>query len=504
MGSVSPDETTGLLIEREQDNGEAISSTSDTASDASVTDSSQISPLAVLPLALLAALAIAATAATTIFAYATLLCRDPTHCQDAEQNLYAGAVAVATIVANMSALVVLGPLEKLSKINGKAGLILWLVCRTMSVTVLAFGGKPLCFCYLPRLNRSADRLFPVYIRSIVVTISGRLFSGLASDNILHFNLNAIYVQTPDKRQASRLIGASLALYMIGISMSPTIAGLLDNFRASFTMALSIFAFSLLYVLLCVRTRYRSHAVQDHNTKAVQEEHIGNSPFRKSLKKFLESLFSPLRSFIVRPFALMPGVSLLAYNAVQSYVFPAIMVHTSLRFGFSSKQNGFLLSIAHAVSSVYIFFSLFAAPYIYQLFWSHEVKGTSLTTRDSGVLVVSLALLSLLAQAVSLVLLALATYAWQMYPIITLFALGLATPSFIKSHVIRLFPTADASQAMAALTIMETMGSVLGPVVLGGWQVLWPGAGAFFAAAALIGVSTVLFALGALLGRIKRD
>ena len=141
--SVPPNEITGLLVEREQQqleyNGETITSASDPVSDASVTKTSQIFPLSVLPLALLAALAMAATAATTVFAYANLLCRDPTHCQDAEQNLYAGAVAVATIVANIGALIVLGPLENLSKINGKAGLILWLACRAMSVTVLAFG-----------------------------------------------------------------------------------------------------------------------------------------------------------------------------------------------------------------------------------------------------------------------------------------------------------------------------------------------------------------------------
>ena len=337
-----------------------------------------------------------------------------------------------------------------------------------------------------------------------MAISGRLFSGLASDNILHFNLNAIYVQTPDKRQVSRLIGASLALYMIGISMSPTIAGLLDNFTASFTMALSIFALSLLYVLLCVRMWRPSHALQDHNTTAVQEEQIASSPFRRSLKGFLASLFSPLRSFIVRPLALLPGVSLLVYNAVQSYVFPAIMVHTSLRFGFSSMQNGFLISIAHAVSSIYIFLSLFAVPYIYQRFRSHEIKGILPTTRDSGMLDLSLALLSLLTQALSLILLALATHAWQIYPIIALSALGLATPSFIKSYVVRLFPVADASQAMAALAVMETIGSVLAPVVLGGWQVLWPGTGVFFVAAALMGVSTVLFALGLFLGGTESD
>lgn len=100
-----------------------------------------------LPLALLAALAIAATSATSVFAYASLLCRDPRHCGDDERGVYAGAVALATTLANICGLLLLGPLERISRKSQTRGLMLWLVCRSSSVLLLALGGQ-----YNPRIN----------------------------------------------------------------------------------------------------------------------------------------------------------------------------------------------------------------------------------------------------------------------------------------------------------------------------------------------------------------
>lgn len=98
---------------------------------------------AVLPVAFLAALAMSATAASSIFAYANLLCKIPTDCHESERNLYAGAVAVASCIANICGLVILGFLEKLSQNNNKVVLALWLWCRSMSVVMLALGGENL-------------------------------------------------------------------------------------------------------------------------------------------------------------------------------------------------------------------------------------------------------------------------------------------------------------------------------------------------------------------------
>ena len=98
-----------------------------------------ISAARVLPLAFLAAMAMAATAATSLFTYASLLCNTPTHCDDSEQHAYAGAVAMASFAANVCGLLVLGPMETLSRRNHKAGLALWFGFRCMSVVMLVIG-----------------------------------------------------------------------------------------------------------------------------------------------------------------------------------------------------------------------------------------------------------------------------------------------------------------------------------------------------------------------------
>ena len=97
--------------------------------------------IAVLPVPLLAALAMAATAATTIYAYADLMCKDATRCKDTERNSYARTVAVAMTIANICPLLTLGTMAKISKRSQKVGLVAWIVCRSMSVAVLALGGE---------------------------------------------------------------------------------------------------------------------------------------------------------------------------------------------------------------------------------------------------------------------------------------------------------------------------------------------------------------------------
>ena len=86
------------------------------------------------------------------------------------------------------------------------------------------------------------------IRNIFVALSGRIFDGLASDNLLHFTLNTIYAQSSQPATTSLLIGYSLALYMIGISTSPFVAGLFQNFMISLLMAMVLFAFANLHPL----------------------------------------------------------------------------------------------------------------------------------------------------------------------------------------------------------------------------------------------------------------
>lgn len=95
----------------------------------------------VLFLALSASLAMAATAATTVFAYAVILCEDPVHCKGKEVSTYSGAVALAAGTANICGILALVPLRYAVQLNAKYGLLFWLISRGMSVAILAVAGR---------------------------------------------------------------------------------------------------------------------------------------------------------------------------------------------------------------------------------------------------------------------------------------------------------------------------------------------------------------------------
>ncbi|RYO81021.1 hypothetical protein DL766_006594 [Monosporascus sp. MC13-8B] len=187
--TVYEQEATALLEEEPSDGNSHAHSATPTSQD--------FEPEYALPVALLAALAMASTSATAYFAYATLLCKDPRHCESGETSRYAGFVAAATCIANILGISALG---------------------------------------------------------IYIALSGRIFEGFASDNLLHFILNAVYSQSRCKEKASSLISYSLAFYMIGISTSPFVAGLFQNFNVSFFIALALFAVSVSYIQLCMTRR----------------------------------------------------------------------------------------------------------------------------------------------------------------------------------------------------------------------------------------------------------
>ena len=135
------DETNTLLNNQTPDAGLPQYGTQQLSGATTTEPSPDFAPALVLPVPFLAAVGVAATAATTVYAYAVLLCRDPTRCQSHEQTAYATVVATASLIGNVSALAILGPMEKLVSKNKKIGLVLWLIFRSMSVVVLAIGGR---------------------------------------------------------------------------------------------------------------------------------------------------------------------------------------------------------------------------------------------------------------------------------------------------------------------------------------------------------------------------
>lgn len=94
----------------------------------------------VLPIAFTAAFAIAATSATTIFAYASIVCVEPAHCREGEKDRYTGVVALATVVANTFGVIAVGVLRQWVESNPKSGLYFWIFCRALGIGSLAVGG----------------------------------------------------------------------------------------------------------------------------------------------------------------------------------------------------------------------------------------------------------------------------------------------------------------------------------------------------------------------------
>jgi hypothetical protein len=126
---VSSEDTTALIINHEEESPNIIA------------EAASFSPEFFLPIAFVAALAMASTSATAFFAYATLICRDPTHCQGRETNKYSGLVAIATCTSNILGMLALGWLQDLASTNRKSALQLWIICRSMSAVMLLLGGE---------------------------------------------------------------------------------------------------------------------------------------------------------------------------------------------------------------------------------------------------------------------------------------------------------------------------------------------------------------------------
>jgi len=76
--------------------------------DATSPKSDSLRILFVLPIALFAGLGMAATAASSVFSYATIICKDPVHCLESEKNRYAGSVALASTISSACGVLVLG------------------------------------------------------------------------------------------------------------------------------------------------------------------------------------------------------------------------------------------------------------------------------------------------------------------------------------------------------------------------------------------------------------
>ncbi|KAK7530970.1 uncharacterized protein J3D65DRAFT_143793 [Phyllosticta citribraziliensis] len=423
-----------------------------------------------MPVSFLASCAMAATAASTVYAYAHILCHDASRCADKEKAAYASAVALATTIANVCGLVAVGIYQRLPT---RGALALWVGLRAGSVVVLSAGGV---FLLLPLLHLHSSlpadsRLQTVLYKSIALGLSARILEGLATDNTLHMALNGLYARAEDQRLVGRMMSASLALYMAGMALSPALAALLSDFRVSFAAALAVFALTAVYLAVVGRLGGSGPDKQgEEESNGHDQEGERNRP--NNMMSAVMALAQPALYLASDRVIAAHGGAMLLYNAAVSYMFPALMVHATLRFGFSPGQNGLILSVAAGSSALYLVVAAwFARP-----------------ARDAPAALVSLAVL-----IAAMCALAAASVAWALFPLVAAAALGLATPSFVKAHLVHRRP--GDSLAVAALSISEGVGSLASAPLLGAWQSAHPGGSVLYVAAGLATASAVVFAVG---------
>ncbi|KAI0384002.1 hypothetical protein F5Y04DRAFT_293434 [Hypomontagnella monticulosa] len=435
----------------------------------------------VLLVAFTAGFAIAATAATTIFAYASILCQDPSHCEDREKQRYAGTVALATTIANIFGMLSIGLLQQWTKSHPHLGLCYWLACRATGVGLL---------------------MVAVPLRNIYLAVSGRIFEGLATDNILHYCLSAIYAHVDDQAQFSRLMGTSLALYMVSMSLSPMVITLLPSFFFSLVVSVAVLGLTALYLWMFVMVP--GLYIQDVKASS------GDLPQDSNQQR--TSFFTPMRYLLKDRCALLPGLALLLFNMTQAYLFPAIMVYAALKFAFTDLENNYIVALAAATASVYMLVVLYLVPKFFAFLSRGEKKhcvallNNALDGRDSrrsNCYVgadLFYALLSMSTQLIGLPFFVAAGAAPILYVLVVGVSLGIGAPSFIKSYAVLV--GTDRESVLGSMAMMESLGGLLSSIVLGSAQSLM-GGGIFFVAFALVGLA-MLSLLGSTLVRDKNN
>lgn len=220
-----------------------------------------------------------------------------------------------------------------------------------------------------------------------------------------------------------------------------------------------------------------------------------------------SIFRPLVELYEDPAIILPGLALFLYNTTQAYLFPALMVHATLKFSFNGKENGFIISLAGLVAACHLLTVMAIIP------WLRRASGPQKQTdsdddeepgesRDAlnrsgatSTFDLFCGVLSMSSQLVGLLLVPQVRWGWQLYPLTAVLALGLAAPNFVKVYGVSL--ARDKSGSIASLAMLESMGGLLSSVVLGSSQAQAGGVAVFWVAAGLVAAAVLTLLSGLL-------
>ena len=327
---------------------------------------------------------------------------------------------------------------------------------------------------------------------------------MASDNILHFLLNAIYARSLHQNHISRMMGSSLAVYLLGISLSPVAIGMFTSFMATFQVATYIFIVASIYLFVVHLPEMPSadHLHQHTDGDEGEEQNCDRLGCQQAFEPF-SIILRPLLFYISNPRTLTHGIAMLCYNAATSYLFPMLMIYTSSHFSFTNQENGLIVSVITATSAAYLFGSLFVVPWVRSVVLlrgaktscrvstaadedgSHRRRFWHILTSDFFFAILSLTVLEIALFAFTGV-----SSPTGIYMVAMLASLGLATPSFIKAHLLHL--DAGNTLAVAALSTAECTGSLLSPVILGSLQSTYSSSTAFFVGMCVLALSVISF------------
>ncbi|KAK8038672.1 hypothetical protein PG993_007083 [Apiospora rasikravindrae] len=415
----------------------------------------------VLPLAFAAGLALAATSAATVLAYSRILCLgdlDQSRCEGRHQQYYFyvdSFDALRTIASSLGVLSV-GVARIWAGSDPRLVLGVWLGLRALGVGVLLLG---------------------VLLDNIYIAVWGSIVDGLASTHVLHFALAAVYAQTRDPRRFSRLMGTSLALYLLGVSVNPTATSwLFPNLWLSFGAAFAILGLSHVYLRVAV---FPSEAFSGARGDAV-----GARTATTIASKFLD----PVYHLYAEPAVRLPALALLLHNCAQSCLFTAIVMHTWLDFDLTARLSNRLSTIATAAPATYLLLFFYGVPKLQQA-WKRrarnargegqvadadadaDTEAAASTPRFPPPSARDLvcAIVCMLAQLIAVPWF-LVDSPGAMYGLVAVASVGFAAPSFLKSYAVSRVAAANkASSALGALALTESVGSLVTPFLLGG---LW--------------------------------
>lgn len=453
----------------------------------------------ILPLAFTSSFAITTISAAGVHAYAAITCRDPAHCDEEERKRFSATVAIATALANFCGIGTIWFLKAKAEAYPKIGLGLWFGCRALGISILALGGKLVCIPGATCKNASSQSFLTLVLRkSLAVAVIGRVFEGLASDNMLHYTLAAAYLRANSAAQFSKSMGISLGLYMSGAALGPTTMSFLPDFFFSFVLAVLVLGCSLVYLTVFVPSLSKSMPNIPNNSDISHGN--GSQEFWKS-----------------HPAVILLALALFSYNCVESYLFPAIMIHTSSTLGFGVTENGYIITVAASVSALFLLATNYILPTFLKKQSSGSSAGESVSYKpldDNAAHEASRLNRDLIYGAVSMLCLWVSVFGllfiqttWQMFCDAGLIAVGLAAPSFVKSYgVASVAATGGGSTArgysLAVLAMMESLGALVSPIALGSVQAN-AGDSVFKVALCFIGFATVLLIPIAKLNRVGK-